>query len=878
MALGATVPGADLPDGSPQAVASSPERPSDGGYSDALIVEVGAALDTLRELMPHGELLGDEVTAGVESAAHDIEQRLERTELSVVVVGAAGSGKRTFLDALLGEPALGAALGNTRAIVVLRCRDGIDFRARLADSRLEQFSSEVPDRRAELDKATQAAAEALEQAQASAATLESNIERATTESRRAADAWGEALATFEGRRLDAVQLGADLEAAGLRVERVGRDLAEIDRHVPTSLRERFAWWALWLWLWRALFALLFASRWRRHTQGVQERDAALAAFASMKKRVDDNEQACRLLEAELEPLGATAEASRAEASDAEGARVRGSANLERARAALDNARAALDLHVQERRAQFVDRIEALARAGGGRQLRELEIDFPASLLPEDIALVDIPEVTGVAQGDSARVWSLVRERADACVLVSDLERPVGGATKRFLQRLREVVPHVFLVLTKMDRVFMEAARRRNPQPWAEVEKARRAGTLRFASEIERAPEEVFSLATAARAALEDGDSGLARRFKREVDKLFHLLHHERAIVVGSRATKAIQCAIAGLGAVREAALAKYGQRVEELETHRAPPPGAFKMDALAAAEPRIAEARSGALREASDTAHGAIEALRVNCRNTLSRARSRREVLDAARQTQTELDAGLPSAWAAAEKTLQSSIEQRVTTMEQELFAELRRRYRVLPDVRGSQSLIPRLEASDDSTTQAIVLGAVETAASRLGRVRLAASAVGAVTGAVAGRLIAPTLSGVLADARIDMAAGAIIGLSLGAFATIIRAATRLKRQAGMSLDTAIGEADRRIADRLHDAGGIVYQTIYDALDGSLDAVMKRFAEQIAGQLDAEANAIARAREAFASLQGLGPALGKHDDKLFEAMEAAVEASVAMCR
>ena len=158
MALGATVPGADLPDGSPQAVASSPERPSDGGYSDALIVEVGAALDTLRELMPHGELLGDEVTAGVESAAHDIEQRLERTELSVVVVGAAGSGKRTFLDALLGEPALGAALGNTRAIVVLRCRDGIDFRARLADSRLEQFSSEVPDRRAELDKATQAAA------------------------------------------------------------------------------------------------------------------------------------------------------------------------------------------------------------------------------------------------------------------------------------------------------------------------------------------------------------------------------------------------------------------------------------------------------------------------------------------------------------------------------------------------------------------------------------------------------------------------------------------------------------------------------------------------------------------------------------------------
>ncbi len=879
MASRATALGADPPDGSPGVVGVPQESAlsSGGGYGDALLEEARACLESLRELMQHADLLGAELTASVESGAHAVDERLERSELSAVVVGAAGSGKRTFLDALLGEPALGASLGSTRAIVSLRCRDAIDFRARLADGKLEQFSSEAPDRRAELEKAIEAAAQALDEAQANAATLETNIERATSESRRTADAWGESLATLEGKRLDAVQLGNELETAGLRAERTGHELAEVARTLPAPVRARPAWWAIWLWVWRLLFIAFSSSRYRRLTDAIREHDAALVAREALKQRVDDNERACQLLEAELEPLGARAEASREEASDAESARGRTSANLERAEGALDNARAARDLHIQERRAQFMSRIEALARAGGSKQLRELEIDFPASLLPGDFVLVDIPELTDGVPADTARIWSAVRERADACVLVWDLDHAVNSATKRFLQQLRDVVPHLFLVLSKMDRVFLEATRRRNPQPWAHVEKARRAGAERFAAEIERAPEEVFSLAVAARAALEDADSGLARRFRSEVEKLFQLLRHERAIIVGSRAAKAVQSARAGLGKVRDAALAKYSQRVEVLEERRAPPSEAFKTDALAAAEPRIADARAGALREASDAAHGALEALRVNCRNALSRAHTRQEVLDAARQTQTELDTGLPAAWMVAERTLESSIEQRLAAMERDVFAELRRRYR-LQEVQRSESSIPRLEAKDDAASKAIVLGAVETAASRLGRVRLVASASGAVVGVVAGRLIAPLLPGVFADARIDMAAGAVVGLLLGAVAAVARAAARLKRQAAVSLDDAIGQAESRIADRLRESSEFVYQTIYDALDGSLDSVLKRFAEKIEKQLDEEASAIARERDAFASLQRLGPALGKHEDELFEAIEAAVEASVSMCR
>lgn len=880
MASSATLLKADPPDGSPGVVeASHRNAPSSrGGYGDALVVQARASLDTLRELLEHGKLLGDEVTASVESAVRDLQQRLERTELSVIVLGAPGSGKRTFLDALLGEPALGAALGTTRAIVTLRRRDAIDFRAHLADSRLDQFSSSVPDRRPELDRTIEASARALEQTEATAATLESSIERTKLESRQAAEAWGEALATFEGKRLDAVQLGADLEAAGLRVERVGRELAEIADTVPASLRAQPAWWAIWSWLWRALFVVLFSSRSRRYREGAHERDAAVAALESAKQRADENERACRLLEADLEPLGAAAEASRTAAEDADAERARTSANLERARTALEDARAALELHVQERRAQFFERIEALVRMGGGRMLKELEVDFPASLIPEDVALVDIPETAGGAPADSARILRLVRELGEACVLVSELDQPVGDATKHVLQQMRDIAPHVLLVLTKMDRVFLEATRRRNVQPWADVEKARRAGTLLIAHDIEREPEEVFGLAVAARAALEEGDSGLARRFRSEVDKLFQLLRHERAILLGRRSAKAIQGAIAGLGKVREAAVAKYGKRVDDLEAHRAPPPDAFKVDALAAAEPRIADARSGALREASEAAHGALEALRVNCRMALSRAHGRRDVLDAARQTQTELDAGLPSAWTAAQKTLESSIDQRASAMEQELFAELRRRYRILHEVRRSQSSIPRLDADEEKGSQAIVLGAVEAASNKLSRVRLALSAGGAGVGAVAGHLIAPTLPGVLADGRIAVVAGGLVGLLLGAFAAMVRAATRLKRRAAASLDAAVDQAEGRITDRLNESSGIVYQTIYDVLDTALDAVMARFAEQITEQLDAEAEAIAREREALASLQRLGPALGEHDDRLFEAIEAAVEASIALCR
>lgn len=867
MASRATALRSDEPGGKPSRVPSSRQRPlsSHGERGDALIAEVVASLETLRELEQRARLLGHEVSSALSATLRDVEQRLDRAELCVAVAGEPGSGKRTFLDALMGDRALGVALRRTQAIVVLRRRDAIDYRARLARNRVEQFSRDVPDRSAELEKPVQAATRAVEAAEARARELLADAERASERERRDRDALGRAFHEFESKQRDAEKDSAELAAAESRAGALGAEVKAIERAVPSSVRVQPSWWAVWLWLWRSLFILIFLARYRRYQEQSGAREAADKQVQRLQWQTTQRAHECRLAEAELEPLGVAADASREAADKAAAAHADAVERLEQQRAALDAARAALETHLSERREQFFARIAALVRGDGGRTLREIEIDFPARLLPEDVAILDLPEFTDAAVQDDARVWSLVRERADGCVLISELDRAVSGATQRFLHKVREVVPHILLVLTKMDRAFVGAVRRGHADPWDEVEKARRIGTRRFAREIGREPAEVFGLAVAARAALDDAGSGLARRFETESQKMFQLLHHERAIILGMRSATAIRSSIAELGDARQVALDVYRERIAALEAQRTPPPEQFKAEALTGAEPRITAAATGATNEAEVAAHDALAVLGAGTRTALGRARGRRGVLQAARRAQAELDTGIGSAWVTAQEALEAGIDERVRVIELDLFADLRERYQLLHEVRRSQSSIPRLEEADARGCEAVVLAPVEAAATRLVRLRLSLAIVGAVVGAIAGALLASF-------------GGALVGVALGALLGLVPSRARLERQASRSLDRALDDAERRIAERVRASRAPVEEAIRDALDRSLERVIVRFARLIAKPLEAEAAAIERERDALESLEQMGEVLGEHDARLSEAIDAAVDASAGLCR
>src|SRR5262249_16739035 len=149
---------------------------------------------------------------------------------------------------------------------------------------------------------------------------------------------------------------------------------------------------------------------------------------------------------------------------------------------------------------------------------------------------------------------------------SELERAVSGATKSFLQELRQAVPHAILVLTKMDDTFAEAARKGGGDPWEQVELARRIGTRRFAREVSRDPSTVLSVAVAAEEALREGDQAepARRRFAAEAAKLFVLLRQERALILGAWSARIVRKCIGGVADAEKRATQSYQQRIEAL--------------------------------------------------------------------------------------------------------------------------------------------------------------------------------------------------------------------------------------------------------------------------------------------------------------------------
>jgi hypothetical protein len=81
-------------------------------------------------------------------------------------------------------------------------------------------------------------------------------------------------------------------------------------------------------------------------------------------------------------------------------------------------------------------------------------------------------------------------------LLSDLQQVMSRSTREFLLDVRQVLPHVILVLTKADRA-LENALDGEDNPDAQLEAARRIGVRRFATDMGRDPGEVLTLAVAA---------------------------------------------------------------------------------------------------------------------------------------------------------------------------------------------------------------------------------------------------------------------------------------------------------------------------------------------------------------------------------------------
>jgi hypothetical protein len=830
-----------------------------GFEGDALLGEVEAAIETLRGLLQYSDLLGESVVTSLRLTLAQVSSRLKRSELAVVVAGEKGAGKRTFLDALVGDRQLGMALRRTRITTSLRRRATPRYRARLVGGKMEDFARLVPDRQKQMDERLVGTEAKFAEAESAHASLALKAASAT-QAREQAEAELEGAASELASALEiSSSYDASLSSTEMAKDRSVQNFAAIERVMPRALVVDKPPVTFWARLWLAILRFLFRARWHAYLDGKSQRDQSTERLEALRERASAARSACVEAETHVAPLRAVVEAARGEEDVATREAAKAKAILDKHAAELAAQRAALGRYVEERLARFFAELGRLSDGSRDHEVLELAIDYPMKLLPDDVAIIDAP---GAADDDADPAWNLVREEADGCILVSELDRGVSGPTARFLNRIREIVPHLLLVLTKMDAAFVDAMRRGSKDPAADVEQARRIGTRRFARQIGRGPDDVLSLAVSAQAALEDPESNLGQRFEGEIAKLFRLLRHERALILGTRAAAAVRRCIAETKEAEERAAQAYHERIEALEAGKVPDPEEFHRQKMADSEPLIADAVTRAIAHASGIAEARFLELRQreaeNIRHHVWR-RSLGELVGKDKSTHeqiVEIESDMRLA-------MEQSAEASVAEIELSIFEELGQRYRLNRPVRGSRASFHLLDI--EVLKPPAVITTLAVTVSNHKRARLALSAGGLLVGAVVGGFLLSWL-------------GFLVGVLFGGTLGLVRTRGSLERHAIARFGATVEQERQRVLAELAALEPSARLAIGKALDRSIEDAIVRFGRDIAEPIEANQKAMAKERSNLGRLRELEEALTAHDARLLSLMTNATNASSGLCR
>lgn len=846
----------------PPAVRPS-QASSHGPEGDALVVEVRAALETLTRLLDHEELFSEQVVSSIRSAMADAESRLAREELRVIVVGEPGSGKSTLLDALIGERLLGTK--KTDAPVTLRSAPELDYRARLAGGALERFSARAPDEtasmRRELDGLESAIAEA---------------DREQTDALRELTAAGAALEVVEdelgeiSRELDGVRQEAERAitvSSALDGDHVELDAAahRAEHALPAWARRRPAWWAIWLWFVWLIVAPFLWNRMRERRRLVQALDRRSLERSEAHEARDGAEERLRVLERARSEAVVPVERAAARRGAAQ-ARVEGhearAGELRERRERLEKELVRREI---ERKNRFLAELAKLFDGASQRRLVELEIDYPARVLPRDIAMID---ASGAFSNDAAaerRFWNLLEEQADACIVASELDRAVSGQTRAVLQRLKSSVGHAILVLTKLDQAVRTALRQGSRELSETVEQARRIATRRFAREVGRDPDTVLSVAVAARDALEHSEETYAG-FQREASKLFQLLWQERALILGSRCALVVRGCIAAAAETEREAEQAYVERIGTLEAERRPEPGDLRLELVRSAEPELGVIAGSVVAAAEQAVDDCVRLVRMECESLIFGCRSKAELRGLGQRLSVAIQIGFERARDEIGGVASRHADLAIEPVERKAYELARKHYDLLPEITRSSGSTLRIELGldppriTDEPEQRIarVFHGVE-------RLRWTLLAGGTVFGLVLGTLVMPGVGSVL---------GALFG-SLGNFAITLGT---LKRRSREAIEELVSLSKTSLVRGIAASRPTIAACLSVFLDELVDRALSRFGRWIAEPLEAERRAIQDERDKLEDLQRLVTRLEEHDHALETLSQAAARASLGICR
>jgi GTP-binding protein EngB required for normal cell division len=849
------------PSGSASEQLSTPES-----EADALISEVRAAAATMSALLAHSDDFGERVTAAIRESSQGVQERLDRKELRVVVVGEAQAGKSTFLDALLGERLLGLSKTRSGSITSVRRAAQYGYRARFAGGAVEVFASRVPDRTAQIAKQIDEAQAAAVDAQHRSYVAAADVASASDTLERAEKALTSAFHALESSRAEAARLASDIAQRESEEKRLVADAENKTEGLPLVLRQAPPWWALWLWFMRLLLLVLRLRDWRAYRALIGERDATTETIARLREKASNEAESCAKAEARLSAASPPVEEARQELAASRSVLDQTEAlRADLARKGYQH-RLDMDRARSERLRRFVNEVHSLTDASSrGKDVVELEIEYPARWLPDDIVLIDTPGIVSANVDAQAHVKSVLENRADVCMIVSELERGVSGATKAFLMQFRETVPHAILVLTKMDET-LATAHKDQTDPWGHVEQARRIGTRRFAREVGRAPETVLSVAVAAEEALREGEHAghVGKRFEREVDKLFALLRQERTLILGSWSAAAVRRCVADVADAEKRAEHSYSERIAALEAKRSPEPDQFRLEQLAEFDPSIAERANQVIASARQVLTDNARLANVDCHQRIAACATKHELRARAPELGAAILDKLSHACEQVEAHLDEQTNRAARDIEAAAFQSLRERYHLLHDVTRSSVIPIRLDAKLIRPSKDPDLApAFDKMVRTFDQTRVGFGLGGAAAGAAAGTLILP---------GIGSAAGALVG----ACATFAKTLGSVKRACTLATDACVGQFSLELAAQIDALTPKVGAAIRTSVSSALTQAIDRFARWIVEPIEAERAAIENEREKLRHLKDHHARLLRHDSELVSLIKAAAKESAGL--
>jgi hypothetical protein len=838
-----------------------PATPS--AAASALVSEVTAALDTLQELNRHEGRLEKAVLGPVLEVVEDSRRRLARPDLYVCVVGEKKVGKSTFLNALLGKTVLGVAVREcTGTVTFLRHGVRPHYRARLTTGKTEDFDDTVPDRHDQFVAATKEAVRRLEECQQRAATLPKEIAD-TASCLREQEGTHQNLLVRADECRAAQRAAADNQDKAQKVlEAFAARLRQSGQGVPWFYRHLAHWWAPWIYVPRLVALPFVRPEWQELLEQVRLYHRDAKQVAALRRITQDaergSEEAARAVEAQANALSATRKRL---ASLQEELRNLPRITQEEAARQCQVAEE-WEAHVRERFERFHQEVQKLTdMKHRGSQVSHLELRYPGRLLPRSLVVIDTPGVNTDDQTNRSRAWDVIRREADGCIVLSDIQQAVSASTREFVREIRQAVPHLMLVLTKVDRAL--AAAELDEDSAEQIDEARRVGEKRFAQVVGRDPREILSFAVAAERALRNDDPVAARRFAADVEKMVGVLKTERALIVAARCAAAIRQCNSSITEAQTRAENEYRERIATLEAQQISDPKQFCAQQLARLRPSIGRAAASAVAQGGYQLHRGMKELTEAAVEVVMACPD----ADALKQVGGKVEAMLRELQEAVDQAVMQEAARQAKGLERQLLSELQELYRIAERLTGTAGRqVEGQQLLDRSLFATDMAGGLQESAAGYTWGRAGGMLGGAAAGAVVGSFV-PV---------IGTAIGAVVGGLLGSlFGPSFDA---VKRESAAKVVKALEEVEGRIEARLGASEEPLAGELLRALSESLKAKVKRYRGWIDSVIEGEKKKLSQERSLLSHLLDLRKALQTHDARLQELVRQASGESFGISR